>query len=213
MNNEFLETRQMFADCINYTDPLSYIEWINIHDEYKAAGLYLTFYKQIELAWRKAKSPYADEAEGVECVLQYLIKNVPIIIKDEKRYSPQYIYTVAYRCLYNMANLRICDKRRYNLEVSNYINIEGNELDLFDCVTSKTSNSYKGDLEKEIDNIIDSRDFWKELENLGEDVQIVIANLVEKIALPDGFGYNKKAEIVTKLQDILKDSVWAKLYY
>ena len=78
-NNPFYTTRDFFKEATQFKGPMSYDEWVSCPDDHKAAVLYLQFFEQITLAWYKAKSFYGSDEEGVETVLQYLMKNVPII--------------------------------------------------------------------------------------------------------------------------------------
>ena len=91
MNNQFKETKTMFENTIPVNFPISYEVWISLKDDIKAAALYVNFYDQITLAWQKAKSDFTSDEDGVSTLMQYLIKNVPIIVNDEKKYKPSYI--------------------------------------------------------------------------------------------------------------------------
>ena len=102
MSREFYEARRLFINHINYTRPYSYEEWIALPEDHKCVALYIQYFDQIILAWYKTKSFYASEEEGVETVLQYLNKNVPILEANEKKFNERYIYRVAYNCLYKI---------------------------------------------------------------------------------------------------------------
>lgn len=134
MRNPFSETNNYFRTYLSYTKPYSYTEWLALSDEKKAAALYVQFYEQITLAWFKTKSYYAEDEVGVTTMLQYLMKNVPIIIKDSKRFSEKYIYRVAYNCLYCVCHDIKSDKERAEFCTSNVVGYGENELDLFDTV-------------------------------------------------------------------------------
>lgn len=133
MSKEFYETRNLFIPFVNYINPLTYDEWLSVSDDKKAAHLYCQFFNEIILAWNKAKSFYAEEQEGVETVLQYIIKNVPIIKQDRKRFTASYMYRISYNCLYCISRDRIGDKWRYeNVISNNQLSAEGDPIDLFD---------------------------------------------------------------------------------
>lgn len=134
MENQFIETRNMFRCYTHYSNPLSFEEWVSVPADLKAAVLYVQFFAQIQTAWYKARSFYGDECEGVSTVMQYLIKNVPIIESNPKRFTANYIYRVAYNCLYCICHDRKCDKERFENETSNIVVYDGDELDLFDTI-------------------------------------------------------------------------------
>ena len=137
MSKEFYETRRLFIPYVNYTRPLSYDEWLSLCDDKKAAHLYCQFFNEIVCAWYKAKSFYASEQEGVETVLQYIIKNVPKIVEDPNRYSERYMYRISYNSLYCISHDRKIDKWRYEHEISNVQNTSsGGTIDVFDFCPS-----------------------------------------------------------------------------
>ena len=81
MNNQFRETRKLYINYLQYTKPLSYVEWVALPEDHKAAALFVQYFDQIELAWYKAKSFFTSEEDGVYTVMQYLMKNVDKIIR------------------------------------------------------------------------------------------------------------------------------------
>ena len=137
MNNEvftpFFETKRMFKNYVNYKKPLTFEEWIKLDSDSKVAVLYVQFFDQIFLAWNKYKTPYCTEEDAVSIVLQYLFKNVAKIEKEPSRYTPAYIYMVAYNCLIPICSRLVKKKNQKIYEVSNVIEIDGSEtVDLFD---------------------------------------------------------------------------------
>lgn len=180
MKNEFATTKDLFASYTNFTRPLSYGEWCNLPHDHKAAVLYCQFYEQITLAWFKLASVYSVEADGVAEVLQYLEKNVPVIIKDSKRFTPSYIYKVVYNCLYCLCRDPNKYKQAYENETSNIQSgNEGHEFDLFDTVGVDEDFSRR-DKDAARDAI------WKAIEKLGskdskngsKDVIIVVSQIL-----------------------------------
>lgn len=139
--NAFKDTYDLFVCSVPYDIPMTYEEFVSCKPEYHAAILYIQFYKEITLAWYKAKSFYADAEEGVSTVMQYLLKNTPKIIQDSNRFKPTYIYRVAYNCLYCISHDRSNDKFRYELEQSNIVDSEvtGEECDIFNILCTKSS--------------------------------------------------------------------------
>lgn len=189
----FYETKKMFRSAINYIKPLSYEDWMNIDPEFKAAALYVQFYDQICMAWYKVKSFYTLQEDGVSTMMQYLVKNVPIIENDPKRFTPKYIYRVAYNCLYCICHDIKRDRERYEMEISNIQcsghSGESEEFDLFDSVVdTATTDRYCEDYEITIR-------FWNDIDNLGDDTVAYVECLLS----------NKKppVRLQKKMDDIL----------
>lgn len=76
MFTQFKETYNSICAAIGYVKPLSYEEWIQLPDEYKAGAIYVQFFDQICLAYSKVKTNAAIEEECVSEVLAYIMKNV-----------------------------------------------------------------------------------------------------------------------------------------
>lgn len=122
-NSQFIQTRNMFSDYLSgYPKHLTYEQWNAADSDDKAALLYIVFYKEVTLAWYNAviskNVVYVSQDDAVSTVLQYLMKNVDIISKDADRYTPEYIYTVCYRCLLSLWQTRGTDRERCSCEVS-----------------------------------------------------------------------------------------------
>ena len=173
MKNEFYITRQLFADYIGYTGPVDFETWDNFPQDQKSAVLYLQFFDQITLAWEKTKSSYSSDEDGVSEVLKYLEKNVSKIHEDPNRFTPNYIYTVAYNCLFCLCRDPNRFKRVYENETSNIQMSGDEEYDLCD-----TESSLIGNPESILDNTIDKARFWSLIENLDIDTQIVVEILL-----------------------------------
>lgn len=134
---DFATTRELFANAVGYTRPLSYDEWMETPTDCKAAVLFCQFYEQITLAWYKLASVYSVEADGVSEAIQYIIKNVDRIEQDPKRFSPSYMYKVMYNCLYCLCRDPNRYKAAYQNETSNIVSCgDDTEFDLFDTATS-----------------------------------------------------------------------------
>lgn len=169
MSNAFKETKNLFIDYTNYSRPLSYAEWLSVPDDNKAAILYVQFYEQITLAWFKTKSFFVLEEDGVSTMLQYLVKNVPIIKENPKRFTPAYIYKVAYNCLYCISHDIKRDIARWENETSNIVTSgDGDELDLFDTVVIGDG----------FDESMTRGDFWAIIEMMGPETEKVINHLL-----------------------------------
>lgn len=199
MSKEFYETRKIFREYINYKAPYSYEEWMSLPEENKAAALYVQYFDEIILAWFKSKSFYASEQEGVETVCQYLMKNVPVIEDNPKRFNKKYIYRVSYNCLYCIAHDRISDRLRWELEGSNICAGEGSdEVDLFD--------TFIIDETKRDDELAEERAaMWRVIESMGDDIVQVVGHLLDGERLPKGVSYVKKRKVIEHLQKALED--------
>lgn len=133
--SEFAVTKDLFTAYTGYKEPLTYEQWLETAADRKSAVLFIQFYDTITLAWYKLASVYSTEEDGVAEVLQYLEKNVPLIIKDKKRFNPAYIYRVVYNCLYCLCRDPNKFKKAYENEMSNIaVGSDGDEFDLFDTV-------------------------------------------------------------------------------
>lgn len=100
IGSEFYETYKLYANFIGYDreHPYTYMQWMRLDSSYKCAALYCQFYPEITLAWYKVATTWNTEVEGVEEIHKYLLKNVAKIEEDENRFSPRYIYRVAWNC-------------------------------------------------------------------------------------------------------------------
>jgi hypothetical protein len=143
--SQFRETYKLYRNALsNYSFPLSCEDWLAAPDEEKAVLLFVNFFNEVELGWYKGRyksglktvQAHANiqEEDAIDTVNQYLMKNVAIIQKNPKKYTPAYIYRVTYNCITCM-NLVQRDITRNQVEVSN--NSEGNDgdaIDLFDFI-------------------------------------------------------------------------------
>ncbi|MBP8593157.1 MAG: hypothetical protein KBI35_01865 [Ruminococcus sp.] len=90
--NEFTKTYRLFKEAIDYypTDISTYEGWRELTVKLRAAGLFVQFFDQITLAYQKNKDsyPFIEEETAVSTVIQYIIKNVPMILYQAKRYTP-----------------------------------------------------------------------------------------------------------------------------
>ena len=189
----FYATKQMFSQAVLVTKATTYEEWMAIPDELKAAALFVQYFDEITLAWHKTKSFYALEEDGVSTTLQYLEKNVPIIKDDQKRFSPKYIYRVAYNCMYCISHDIKRDRERWENETSNIIQYGEDTLDLFDTIESNT-------LEASI-LLTDRERFWEVVESLDPDCKKLVDILLD---MPEKFKNDEKSQnLLSKLRDAL----------
>lgn len=181
MNNQFKETRIFFYNLIPYdaNKPLSYDDWMKLPDSYKSAALYLRFYDQITLAWEKTKSLYTPTSDGVSILLQYLEKNVRLIAADEKRYSPRYIYKIAFNALYCECHDRVSTARAFKHEVSEQSmlkNSEGDAISYFDVFSAdcKTLEMQISDSRKDELRML----FWEIVEKIGIEDYCILQKII-----------------------------------
>lgn len=165
---EFTVTKNLFADYTGYTKPLSYAEWMDIPQSHKLAVLFCQFFSQITLAWSKNECAHITEQDGVETVLQYLNKNVKIIMNHRERFNAAYIYTVCYNCL-NSLYVDVKRTRIYNHEHLLDITAEYEEdyLDMFSRETDFDA----------IDREEQKKLLWSVIESKGRDAVAVVSEL------------------------------------
>lgn len=103
---QFAKTKETLEIAVDGYCTETWFDWMLIPDNLKAAALYVHFYPQITLAWKKYQLPYIEEENAVSTVLQHLIKNADIIVNDRKRYTQSYIYTVAKNAIYPLGRIK-----------------------------------------------------------------------------------------------------------
>lgn len=189
--SQFFATKTMFANIIGIdkAESLNYESWMSLPDSHKSAALFVNFYPAVKSAWESAKGDGVDEEDGVETALQYLEKNVNKIKGNPKRYTPNYIYTVAWNSIGCLRRTKIAQLRP-RFEVSNITDgVDGEELDLFDTIPNVDYNiDYEFDAEKNFT----VNAFWQEIEelftprdnkgNLTDDSEVVLeCRKIEKV--------------------------------
>lgn len=167
--SQFRTTRNLYLESLSeFEFPLTYEAWLNADDEYKAVLLFVNFFDQIELAWYKTRFSFVLEEDAVSQVNVYLMKNVPFIEKDEKRFRPSYIYTVAANCLRSLTYIER-DINREKLETSHEVSVGDDTVDLFDLAPSE-DDSYEVQQAKEA--------VWNIIANMGPKAEKVVNNLL-----------------------------------
>lgn len=204
MSREFYETRSMFRSYINYTDPYSYEQWLSLPQDHKCAALYVQFFDEIILAWYKVKSFYGSDEEGVETICQYLMKNVPVLEENPKRFNARYIYRVAYNCLYCICHDRLIDKQRFELEISNIAySGDSEEINMFDYI-----NDNKAEDEFDLSDKATRDRFWKIIDS-DEDMKALVEHILNGQRCP--FRGKRKEATMEKLRVNL--SIFREMYY
>jgi len=199
----FYDTRDCFKKNICYNNPLSYDEWAQVPDDQKVVFLFVQFFDEITLAWTKANAfDFIAPEEGVETVIQYLQKQVcdryikghpkrkvsnsyfnshrteceehRIIEENPKRFSPGYIYRIAYNCLYCICHDLKSVQDRWVNEVDPIVVLGEDELNLIDYNPSSRVASAEVIYEAEsFEN-----EFWDIIEDMGVDAEKVMRYLL-----------------------------------
>lgn len=133
---EFQEAKKRYEAAIGITAPITFEEWFALPDSHKAAALFINFYEQITLAWTKAKSDFTEDEDGLSIVMQYLMKNVPIIESNPKKYASSYIYKIAYNSMGCLRRAKSDISRHKEVISEWYTNETIGEASLFDLIGS-----------------------------------------------------------------------------
>lgn len=172
---QFEKTYQSFKEVLDIypCDYSTFRGWYCIPRELKAIALYVNFYDQITLAWSKTRKYFVLEEDGVSTILQYLEKNVDVILENPKRFTPAYIYTITKNCVYclgriqrdidfytNSVSYYECDRdfelewtERYNEDHScGYTDRTGRYVDLLEVIRDRAI----------LESIVNSDDMVKE---------------------------------------------------
>lgn len=174
MADQFREAYIRFKNLSGYTEPVEWSQWASINDvDIQTAILYCQFYDQITLAWYKARAEFVPDEDGLSCVLQYIIKNVPRIQAEEAKFTPAYMYRIAYNCMDCLRYVQR-DINRYTTETTNVVVYDGEELDLCDLVPHRDT-SYEDQVDKDR--------FWSIIASMGPEVEKVVNHLVNDESL------------------------------
>lgn len=103
---QFTKTYKAFKAATDGYSSETWFDWMLIPGKLKAASLYVHFFPQILLAWKKYELPYIEEETAVSTVIQYIIKNVDIIECDMRRYTPNYMYQITKNAIYPLSRIR-----------------------------------------------------------------------------------------------------------
>ena len=105
---------------------------------------------------------------------EYIAKEQRMLEDDPKRFTPQYIYRVAYNCLYCICGHdRQRDKDIINNEVSLIVESDGEELNLLDIYADSTTSTDFVSEESEFNN-----EFWAIVEGAGMSAEKVMRYLL-----------------------------------
>lgn len=178
--NQFKETYSLFHSALTDLEFNTYWTWMLIPDNLKAVALYVRFYDEIALAWRKTVKPFMEEETAVSTLMQYILKNVEIIKADRKRYTPSYMYKIAFNAFYPLGRIQR-DIDRFNQEETfwNYTHEFDNQS------SDDVDNNFYWDSPYlckvvAIDESDDERleEVWKIIESCDEQTKKVIESLI-----------------------------------
>lgn len=182
--NQFKETLDHFKPALTGLDYSTYWEWMLIPDDYKAAALYVQFYDAITLAWYKTQKPFIEEEIALSTLMQYLLKNVEIIKQNRNRFTPNYMYKVAFNAFYPLGRIQRDIDYFYNEHASEYEKIRNRSDDMseeFDPDNSAYSERPFTDRLMVFDIYFhDTHDdeIWKIIESCDDDTKRVIEYLL-----------------------------------
>ena len=112
---EFIKTKKLFEEAtpdVKY--PLSYAEWMQLPEKYKASALYVTFYQQIVTAASKVCNPNIPETDTISFINMVLVQNLDDIKNNPKKYTPAFIYTLARNAAVDVTRV----KNKYSVFIS-----------------------------------------------------------------------------------------------
>lgn len=167
----FKNARNCFSEGAQFSSDLTFEEWSQKPEDLKAAILFVQFYNQITMAWDKAFQRYQfiDEEDALSIAMQYLQKQVDRNLMTEERFTPQYIYQVAWNAISALGWTRRDQDRSAN-EVSEVVQTSEGEVSLYDTVVDSQS----GDFEE----ILNNRELMNIIANLDDKSQKVLNHLV-----------------------------------
>jgi hypothetical protein len=196
-NYQFIQTLEMFRDYLSgYPQNLSFEDWKNADAEDQAALLYVTFFKEISLAWYNAITSrnivYVSQEDGVSVVLQYLMKNVDKILESPQKYCGDYIYRVSYNCIGCLPR-SVTAKEKSLIEISNEY-VEGDvEVNLWDLVPSE-DDDYETQQTKEA--------VWNIIKHMGPKAEKVVNHLINPSDTIHKVSQNSVERVNDRLADI-----------
>lgn len=163
---KFNETKEAFLAATQVTIhyPITWESWMNLDDNLKAAALFVNFFKEVTMAYNALKCYYLDEEDAISIVCQYIIKNVDKIKADRKRFTPAYIYRVAYNCI--LGFVRVPSRKDFSDNTtSQYFNMDGEEHDIFEIIEDST-------------DCFKNAEFTRILENLSDEEKSMVSHLI-----------------------------------
>lgn len=131
---EFYETKTRYVSATNCEYPISFEDWLKLPDDKKAAALYVNFFETIVLAYIKSTATCVEEQDLLSTLLQYLVKNVPVIKKDKRKYNGNYIYRVSYNAMAALRRFKGANERIDHYAPRYVQTKDGDEWDTFEII-------------------------------------------------------------------------------
>lgn len=175
-DSEFMSTRKLFSNYIGYTQPLSYDQWVSLPDDHKAAALFVQFYDTIYLAYVKCRTNAASDTDCLEEVLQYIIKNVPIIQDNPRRFNSRYIYRISYNAIYCKSidpyHGQTAETSWYNNTCSPYVATDSGEICMFDFMSHGEDSNFDFLMDESFWSVV-----YSVVDDMGPDAAFVLNTL------------------------------------
>lgn len=178
-NYQFIQTYNLFKEHLSgYPKNPTYEQWKDADADDRACLLFVTFFKEITLAWNNAViAPgivYVSQEDGVSTVLQYLMKNVDKILDDPKRYTHEYIYIVSKNCLLKLWQTRGTDQKRCECEIGHEVTVDSPKdcdahVDLWDLVPS---------IDDDVETQQTKEAIWTIIRHMGPKAEKVVNHLI-----------------------------------
>lgn len=200
--SEFRSTYEFYQAMLPIKFPIDWERWMLIHDDKKAAALYVNFYKEIALAWSKCKNIYTEDEIALFEVIQVLIKNVPIIMESESKFRSAYVYRIAYNAILGIT-------RRYKVRKAVMDHLVSDMSFTDDNGTLRSIFDILPDPDSDPRDLVGHRDksakLWNVIQDLPDDYVEVIEAIIshkhcETVSPAD------RRKIILNLREILKDS-------
>ena len=153
-STEFTRVRNNFREATDCDYPLSYEEWMALPDDMKVAALFVNFFDTITLAWYKAQAEYIEENDGISVLMQYLLKNIPTIKGNAKKYNEKYIYTISWNSMASLRRVKAAQDR-YNMTIPQYATTDEGEFDLFTTLQDPADITECDEVQKAVRSIMD----------------------------------------------------------
>ena len=166
--------------------PMEYSTWMELDADYKAAALFVNFYRVIVLAWSKFNKPVITTDVAVSAILDKLQHIIPALMDTRVNskqnqtygflaYTEPYIYTACYRAILDESK-GVLVNLRYHLETSNEASdwTEDDVIDLFDLI---------GYYDEPIEDVRTREALWTIIENMGPKALKVVDHLINGSSL------------------------------
>ena len=136
-SSQFRATKKMLLSGVFSKSqfPMDYSTWNALDFDYKAAALFVNYYRTITLAWSHFVNPVITTDDAVDAVLFKLHAIVPKLSEElgEEMYTPQFIYIVCKNAIMDKSKSKSVNER-YHKELSETILWSDETVDIFDII-------------------------------------------------------------------------------